>query len=138
MIERIADLVREKKLEGISGVADESDRVGVRVVIELKRDATPEVVLNQLFRFTQMQTSFRLQHAGAERRAARAADAARLPDRLPRLPRGGRRAAHGVRAEQGARPGACAMRPRRGGVERRRGRAHHPPAPPTRPRRAKS
>ncbi|WP_284261173.1 DNA gyrase subunit A [Roseicyclus amphidinii] len=58
MIERIAELVREKKLEGISGVADESDRVGVRVVIELKRDATPEVVLNQLFRFTQMQTSF--------------------------------------------------------------------------------
>ena len=58
MIERIAELVREKKLEGISGVADESDRIGVRVVIELKRDATPEVVLNQLFRFTQMQTSF--------------------------------------------------------------------------------
>ncbi|MEM7720599.1 MAG: DNA gyrase subunit A, partial [Pseudomonadota bacterium] len=58
MIEKIAELVREKKLEGISGVQDESDRVGVRVVIELKRDATPEVVLNQLFRFTQMQTSF--------------------------------------------------------------------------------
>ncbi len=58
MIEKIADLVREKKLEGISSVQDESDRVGVRVVIELKRDATPEVVLNQLFRFTQMQTSF--------------------------------------------------------------------------------
>nr|WP_269844480.1 DNA gyrase subunit A [Acidimangrovimonas sediminis] len=58
MIEKIADLVREKKLEGISGIADESDRVGVRVVIELKRDATPEVVLNQLFRFTPMQVSF--------------------------------------------------------------------------------
>jgi len=58
LIEKIADLVRDKKLEGISGVADESDRVGVRVVIELKRDATPEVVLNQLFRFTQMQTHF--------------------------------------------------------------------------------
>jgi DNA gyrase subunit A len=58
MIERIADLVREKKLEGISAVADESDRVGVRVVIELKRDATAEVVLNQLYRFTQLQTSF--------------------------------------------------------------------------------
>jgi len=58
MIEKIAELVREKKLEGISGIADESDRVGVRVVIELKRDATAEVVLNQLFRFTQMQTSF--------------------------------------------------------------------------------
>ncbi|MXQ07194.1 DNA gyrase subunit A [Alphaproteobacteria bacterium GH1-50] len=58
MVERIADLVREKKVEGISGIQDESDRVGVRVVIELKRDATPDVVLNQLFRFSQMQTSF--------------------------------------------------------------------------------
>ena len=58
LVEKIADLVREKKLEGISHVQDESDRVGVRVVIELKRDATPDVVLNQLFRFTQMQTSF--------------------------------------------------------------------------------
>ena len=58
MIERIAELVREKKIDGISGVADESDRIGVRVVIELKRDATAEVVLNQLFRFTQMQQSF--------------------------------------------------------------------------------
>ena len=58
MIEKIADLVREKKLEGISAVQDESDRVGVRVVIELKRDATAEVVLNQLFRFTPLQTSF--------------------------------------------------------------------------------
>ncbi|MEM1274662.1 MAG: DNA gyrase subunit A [Pseudomonadota bacterium] len=58
MVERIADLVRDKKIDGISGIADESDRIGVRVVIELKRDATPEVVLNQLFRFSQMQTSF--------------------------------------------------------------------------------
>nr|WP_255618354.1 DNA gyrase subunit A [Roseibaca sp. Y0-43] len=58
MVEKIAEAVRDKRIEGISGVADESDRVGVRVVIELKRDATPEVVLNQLFRFTPMQTSF--------------------------------------------------------------------------------
>ncbi len=58
LIERIAEGVRDKKLEGISAVQDESDRIGVRVVVELKRDATPEVVLNQLFRFTQMQTSF--------------------------------------------------------------------------------
>lgn len=58
MIEKIADLVREKRLEGISGIQDESDRVGVRVVIELKRDATPDVVINQLYRFSQMQTSF--------------------------------------------------------------------------------
>nr|WP_080517652.1 DNA gyrase subunit A [Cereibacter sphaeroides] len=58
MIEKIADMVREKKIEGIAHVQDESDRVGVRVVIELKRDATPEVVLNQLWRFTPMQTTF--------------------------------------------------------------------------------
>ena len=58
MIEKIAELVRDKRIEGISGVADESDRIGIRVVIELKRDATPDVVLNQLFRFTPMQTSF--------------------------------------------------------------------------------
>ncbi|MEP3345974.1 MAG: DNA gyrase subunit A [Litoreibacter sp.] len=58
MIERIAETARDKKIEGISHVQDESDRVGVRVVVELKRDATAEVVLNQLFRFTPMQTSF--------------------------------------------------------------------------------
>ncbi len=58
MIEKIAEAVREKRIEGVSHVQDESDRNGVRVVIELKRDATPEVVLNQLFRFSSMQTSF--------------------------------------------------------------------------------
>ncbi|MGR3703042.1 MAG: DNA gyrase subunit A [Paracoccaceae bacterium] len=58
MIEKIAEQVREKKIEGVAHVQDESDRNGVRVVIELKRDATPEVVLNQLYRFTPMQTYF--------------------------------------------------------------------------------
>ena len=58
MIEKIAEQVRDKKVEGISHVQDESDRNGVRVVVELKRDATAEVVLNQLYRFTPMQTSF--------------------------------------------------------------------------------
>ena len=58
MIEKIAEYVREKKIDGIAHVQDESDRAGVRVVIELKRDATPDVVLNQLWRFTPMQTSF--------------------------------------------------------------------------------
>ncbi len=58
MIEIIADQVREKKIEGIAHVQDESDRIGVRVVIELKRDATADVVLNQLYRFSPMQTSF--------------------------------------------------------------------------------
>ncbi|WP_375172984.1 DNA gyrase subunit A [Pseudooceanicola sp.] len=58
MIEKIAEQVRDKRIDGISHVQDESDRHGVRVVIELKRDATPDVVLNQLWRFTPMQTSF--------------------------------------------------------------------------------
>lgn len=58
LIEKIAELAKEKRIEGISAVQDESDRHGVRVVVELKRDATADVVLNQLFRFTQMQTSF--------------------------------------------------------------------------------
>ncbi|WP_340108493.1 DNA gyrase subunit A [Pikeienuella sp. HZG-20] len=58
MIEKIAELVREKKIDGLHHVQDESDRHGVRVVIELKRDATPDVVLNQLFRFTPLQTHF--------------------------------------------------------------------------------
>jgi len=58
MIERIAEAARDKKIEGIAHVQDESDRDGVRVVVELKRDATPDVVLNQLFRFTPMQVSF--------------------------------------------------------------------------------
>ncbi|MCZ4254971.1 DNA gyrase subunit A [Sulfitobacter sp. G21635-S1] len=58
MIERIAEQAREKKIDGIAHVQDESDRNGVRVVIELKRDATAEVVMNQLYRFTPMQTYF--------------------------------------------------------------------------------
>jgi DNA gyrase subunit A len=58
MIERIAELVRDKRVEGISALRDESDRRGMRVVIELKRDASAEVVLNQLYRFSQLQTSF--------------------------------------------------------------------------------
>ncbi|WP_370182403.1 DNA gyrase subunit A [Bradyrhizobium elkanii] len=58
MVERIADLVKEKKIEGIGDLRDESDRDGYRVVIELKREAVPDVVLNQLYRFTPLQTNF--------------------------------------------------------------------------------
>jgi DNA gyrase subunit A len=58
LLERIAELVRNKEIEGISDLRDESDRDGMRMVVELKRDATPEVVLNQLYRFTQLQTGF--------------------------------------------------------------------------------
>jgi DNA gyrase subunit A len=58
MIERISELVRDKRVEGIAEMRDESDRHGMRVVIELKRDASAQVVLNQLYRFSELQTSF--------------------------------------------------------------------------------
>ena len=58
MLEKIAELVRNRKIDGITDIRDESDRDGLRVVFELKRDAVPEVVLNQLFKFSQMQTTF--------------------------------------------------------------------------------
>jgi DNA gyrase subunit A len=58
MVERIAELVREKKIEGVSDLRDESDRDGFRVVVELKREAVADVVLNQLYRFTPLQTNF--------------------------------------------------------------------------------
>ncbi|MBN9589590.1 MAG: DNA gyrase subunit A [Alphaproteobacteria bacterium] len=58
LMERIAELVRDKRIEGISDIRDESDRSGMRMVIELKRDASSEVVLNQLYRFSNLQQSF--------------------------------------------------------------------------------
>ena len=58
LVERIGELVRDKKIEGISALRDESDRDGYRVVVELRRDAVPDVVLNQLYRFTALQSSF--------------------------------------------------------------------------------
>ncbi len=58
MIEKIADMVKEKKIEGISDIRDESSRQGMRVVVELKRDAVADVVLNQLYRFSQLQNTF--------------------------------------------------------------------------------
>jgi DNA gyrase subunit A len=58
LIEKIAELIQDKEIEGISNIRDESDREGMRVVIELKRNEVPEVILNQLYKHTQMQTSF--------------------------------------------------------------------------------
>jgi DNA gyrase subunit A len=58
MVERIAELVREKKIDGVADLRDESSREGYRVVIELKKEAVPDIVLNQLYRFTPLQTSF--------------------------------------------------------------------------------
>lgn len=58
LLEKIAELVRDKKIEDISALRDESDRDGLRIVIELKRDANPQVIMNQLYKHTQMQTTF--------------------------------------------------------------------------------
>lgn len=58
MVEKIAELVRDKKIEGISDLRDESDKAGIRVVVEVKKDAVPEVILNQLYSYTTLQTSF--------------------------------------------------------------------------------
>ncbi len=58
LVERIAELVREKRIEGISDLRDESDRQGMRIVIEMKRDAPADVILNQLYRYTPLQSSF--------------------------------------------------------------------------------
>jgi len=58
MVERIAELVRDKKIEGISDLRDESDKSGIRVVVEVKKDGVAEVILNQLYKFTPLQTSF--------------------------------------------------------------------------------
>ncbi len=58
MVEKIAELVKDKRIEGIADIRDESDRHGMRVVVELKRDANPEVVLNQLYRYSPLQTTF--------------------------------------------------------------------------------
>ena len=77
LVENIAELVRDKNIEGISDLRDESDRDGVRVVIEIKRDAVAEVVLNQLYRFTRCKL-LRRQHAGAERRPAREPESAAI------------------------------------------------------------
>ncbi|SMB87473.1 DNA gyrase subunit A [Desulfonispora thiosulfatigenes DSM 11270] len=58
LIEKIADLVRDKKIDGITDLRDESDRTGMRIVVELRRDANPQVILNQLYKFTQLQDTF--------------------------------------------------------------------------------
>jgi len=102
MIEKIAEAARDKRIEGIAHVQDESDRDGVRVVVELKRDATAEVVLNQLVPLYTDANLFWLQHAGPERWSPGTAHPAPLPDLLHRLPRRGGGPPHSLHAAQGA------------------------------------
>ena len=125
LITKIAELVREKKIPEISDLRDETDRRGMRLVIELKRAVNPKVVLNKLYKHTPMQSTFGVNMVALGRRRAAHAVAARGAARLRRAPARGRRAPREVRAapEGGARP-----RPRgpahRAGQPRRRHRGH--------------
>ena len=120
MVERIAELVREKKIEGIADLRDESDRDGYRVVVELKRDAVPEVVLNQLYRFTPLQTNFGANMLALDAGRPQTDEPEGPADAVRRVPRAGGHAPHQVPAQQGPRPRPYPGRPRdRGGQYRR-------------------
>ena len=138
MIEKIAEMVRDKRIEGISDIRDESDRHGMRVVIELHREAMADVVLNQLYRFSALQTSFGANMVALNGGRPETMNLKDMLVGLRRLPRGGRRPADEVPARQGARPGARARRPRHRRREHRRGDPHHPHLAPTRTRRARN
>ena len=102
MIEKMADLVREKRIEGISDIRDESDRDGYRVVVELKRDAVTDVIINQLYRFTPLQSSFGANMVALERRQAGASQPPRHFAGFRQLPRGSRQPPHQIPVAQGA------------------------------------
>ena len=137
MVERIAELVRDKKIEGIADLRDESDRDGYRVVIELKRDAMPDVVLNQLYRFTPLQSTFGANMVALDGGRPLVMNLKDLLACLHRVPRGGDLAAHQASARQGARPRPCAGRPRHRGRQYRRGDPAHPRRRATPTRRAR-
>ena len=111
LLERMAELVHEKKLEGISHIQDESDKSGMRVVIELKRGEVPEVVLNNLYKQTQLQDTFGINMVALIDGQPKLCNLKDLIDDLPRAPARGGDAAHRVRAAQGARARPRARRP---------------------------
>ena len=106
VIKKIADLVNDKVITEVSDLADHSDKTGMRIQIELKRDAIPQVVLNKLFKHTAAADDVRLQRRRARRRRPADAVAARADPPLPRLPARGRHAPLEVRAAPGREAGA--------------------------------
>ena len=129
LIKNMADQVNEKRLEGISDMRDESDRNGMRIVIELKRDANPQVVLNRLFAQTQLQTTLRHQYAGAGQQPEPAEDPLPAPHsrRVPRLSR--RRSSPAARSTTSRRRSERAhllRGPAHRAGQHRRGHPHHP------------
>ena len=136
LIERIAELVREKTIEGISDIRDESDRDGMRIVIDLKRGEVGDVVLNNLYKHTQLQSSFGIIMLAIVGGRPKVLSLRRADRQLHRVPPRGRPPAHRVRAAQGRgapphprRAEDRARPPRRGDRADPRGRR-------TRPRRA--
>ena len=127
LIEKIADLVRDKRVEGIADIWDETNREGMRIVIELKRDAVADVVLNQLYRFSDLQTTF-----GANMLAINGGRPEKSQSQghgrgLHQLPRGSGQPAHQISAQQGTRARPRARRPRHRRRQPRRGDQAHPP-----------
>ncbi len=96
LVEQIANLVQAKRLEGIADLRDESDRDGIRMKIELKRDAIPEVVLNNLFKLTQMQTTFGIILLGVSNNQPKIFNIKELLQTLHRAPQGSRGPAHQI------------------------------------------
>ena len=120
LLTRIGELVREKKLEGISDLRDESDKSGMRVVIELKRGEVAEIILNNLYKLTQLQDSFGMNMVALVDGQPRLLNLQAVPRVLPAAPARGRRPAHALRAAQGARARPHSRRTRRRAVQRRR------------------
>ena len=98
--------MREKRIEGISEVRDESDRDGMRLVIELKKDVFPQVVLNQLYRLTDLQTTFGVINLAIVDGRPAVLDLKETLARLHRAPPRGRHAPHALRAHARPRPSA--------------------------------
>ena len=125
LLERIAELVHEKKIEGISHIQDESDKSGMRVVIELKRGEVPEVVLNNLYKQTQLQDTFGINMVALIDGQPQVVQPEAVARDLPRAPARGGDAAHRVRVEEGARTRPRARGPGGGAGQHRRVHRDH-------------
>ena len=130
--ERIAELVHEKKIEGISHIQDESDKSGMRLVIELKRGEVPEVVLNNLYKQTQLQDTFGINMVALVDGQPRAVQPEGPDPGVPGAPPRSGDAPHGVQPAQGARTRPRAGRPGGGAGQHRRLHPHHPRIAPRR------
>ena len=137
LIKNMADQVEDKRLEGISDIRDESDRNGMRIVIELKRDANPQVVLNRLFAQTQLQTTFAINMLALVKQPVPAQDPvpAAHSRRVPDLPGGDHHPPDPVRPEKGPGAGPSAGGPADRPGQHRRGHQDHPQPATTTPRR---